>query len=209
MTEAEWNTSADPKAMLEFLQGTGNVSDRKLRLFACTCYHDYFHFMLPDSRGFTRYITWVEMTERYVDGMATREAWDAARSGLHGMEHVVDAHHHAVNASETAAGVAGWFKTKTFCRVQEGDENRCLSGKLRDIVANPFHPVTFDLSWRSETVVLLARHMYESRDFSTMPIMADALQDAGCEDENILSHCRGTGPHVRGCWVVDLVLGKE
>jgi hypothetical protein len=51
--------------------------------------------------------------------------------------------------------------------------------------------------------------MYESRDFSAMPILADALQDAGCEDESILAHCRGPGPHVRGCWVVDLVLGRE
>jgi hypothetical protein len=51
--------------------------------------------------------------------------------------------------------------------------------------------------------------MYESRDFGAMPILADALQDAGCEDAAILGHCRGAGPHVRGCWVVDLVLGKE
>ncbi len=55
----------------------------------------------------------------------------------------------------------------------------------------------------------LARTMYESRDFSAMPILADALQDAGCDNEDILGHCRGSGPHVRGCWVVDLVLGKE
>jgi hypothetical protein len=54
----------------------------------------------------------------------------------------------------------------------------------------------------------LARQMYESRDFSSMPILADALQDAGCDNDDILNHCRGPGPHVRGCWVVDLVLGK-
>jgi hypothetical protein len=51
--------------------------------------------------------------------------------------------------------------------------------------------------------------MYESRDFGAMPILVDALQEAGCESEDILAHCRGPGPHVRGCWVVDLVLGKE
>jgi hypothetical protein len=50
--------------------------------------------------------------------------------------------------------------------------------------------------------------MYEGRDFGPMPILADALQDAGCEDVSILGHCRGPGPHVRGCWVVDMVLGK-
>ncbi len=74
---------------------------------------------------------------------------------------------------------------------------------------NPFRPVTFDATWRSGTVVSLARHIYESRDFGAMPILADALQDAGCEHADILTHCRGNGPHVRGCWVLDLVLGKS
>ena len=80
---------------------------------------------------------------------------------------------------------------------------------LRDIFGNPFRPVTFDPNWRTSTAVALAAQMYDSRDFSTMPILADALQDAGCENADILDHCRGAGPHVRGCWVVDLVLGKE
>jgi hypothetical protein len=62
--------------------------------------------------------------------------------------------------------------------------------------------------WRTSTAVTLAQQMYDSRDFSAMPILADALQDAGCDNADILDHCRGPGPHVRGCWVVDLVLGK-
>jgi hypothetical protein len=80
---------------------------------------------------------------------------------------------------------------------------------LRDIFGNPYRPVTFSPEWRTDTAVALARTMYETRDFSAMPILADALQDAGCCNEDILNHCRGLGPHVRGCWVVDLVLGKE
>ncbi len=80
---------------------------------------------------------------------------------------------------------------------------------LREICANPFRPVTFDLAWRTSTITALAQQMYDSRDFTPMPILADALQDAGCENADILTHCRGPGPHVRGCWVVDLVLGKE
>ncbi|WP_246523278.1 hypothetical protein [Gemmata palustris] len=79
---------------------------------------------------------------------------------------------------------------------------------FRDIFGNPFRPVVFSPSWRTSTVVALASQMYESRDFSAMPILADALQDAGCDSADILDHCRGPGPHVRGCWVVDLVLGK-
>jgi hypothetical protein len=80
---------------------------------------------------------------------------------------------------------------------------------LRDIFGNTIRPVAFDPTWRTSTVVALARQMYDSRDFALMPILADALQDAGCEHEEVLAHCRGGGPHVRGCWVVDLVLGKE
>jgi len=80
---------------------------------------------------------------------------------------------------------------------------------LKEIFGNPFRPATFAPAWRTETVVALASQMYESRDFGAMPILADALQDAGCDNDDILNHCRVPGPHVRGCWVVDLVLGKE
>jgi hypothetical protein len=77
-----------------------------------------------------------------------------------------------------------------------------------DIFGDAFRTVTFSPDWRTDTALSLARQMYKSRDFSAMPILADALQDAGCDSEPILSHCRGGGPHVRGCWVVDLVLGR-
>ena len=80
---------------------------------------------------------------------------------------------------------------------------------LRDIFGNPFRPVTFSPSWRTSTAASLASQMYESGDFGAMPILADALQDAGCDSADVLDHCRGPRPHVRGCWVVDLVLGKE
>jgi hypothetical protein len=81
---------------------------------------------------------------------------------------------------------------------------------LRDIFGNPFRPVTFEPEWRTSTALALAKQMYDSRDFSAMAILADALQDAGCENDDVLSHCRdANGVHVRGCWVVDLVLGKS
>jgi hypothetical protein len=81
---------------------------------------------------------------------------------------------------------------------------------LRDIFGNPFRPVAFSPEWRTDTAVALARQMYDSRDFSAMPILADALQDAGCDNDGILNHCRDPKQiHVRGCRVIDLVLGKE
>jgi hypothetical protein len=84
------------------------------------------------------------------------------------------------------------------------------AGLLRDVLGNPFRPAGFDPGWRTDTAVSLAAGMYDGRDFGAMPILADALQDAGCEDEQVLTHCRGPHQvHVRGCWVVDLVLGRE
>jgi len=81
---------------------------------------------------------------------------------------------------------------------------------LRDIFGNPFRPVAFSPEWRTSTVVSLAKSMYDSRNFGPMPLLADALQDAGCEHEDILDHCRDANiTHVRGCWVVDGVLGKS
>jgi hypothetical protein len=80
---------------------------------------------------------------------------------------------------------------------------------LHEIFGNPFRRITFSPDWHTDTAVSLARHMYALRDFSPMPILADALQDAGCDNEDILNHCRQPGEHVRGCWVVDLVLGKQ
>ncbi len=80
---------------------------------------------------------------------------------------------------------------------------------LRDIFGNPFRPVAFDPAWRTEHTVGIAAKMYEDRDFAAVPILADALEEAGCDGEAILSHCREPGVHVRGCWVVDLVLSKD
>jgi len=80
---------------------------------------------------------------------------------------------------------------------------------IRDIFGNPFRRVAFSPEWRTSTVIALATGVYESRDFSAMPILADALQDAGCGNADVLDHCRGDGTHVRGCWVVDAILGKE
>ena len=75
----------------------------------------------------------------------------------------------------------------------------------------PFHPAALApawLTWHDGLLVSMARQMYDSRDFGDMPVLADALEEAGCDDADILAHCRQPGPHVRGCWVADLLLGK-
>jgi hypothetical protein len=83
---------------------------------------------------------------------------------------------------------------------------------LRDIIGNPFRLVTVHadwLTWNHRMIANLAQAIYDDRAFDRLPILADALEDAGCGDADILGHLRGPGPHVRGCWVVDLLLGKE
>jgi hypothetical protein len=80
------------------------------------------------------------------------------------------------------------------------------------MVGNPFRPVTINpvwLAWNDGTVQKIAQGIYEERAFDRMPILADALEESGCTNADILYHCRLPGEHVRGCWVVDLVLGKE
>jgi hypothetical protein len=85
------------------------------------------------------------------------------------------------------------------------DWDRWISLEL--VGPNPFRPVVFDPEWRSHTAVALAEGMYAARDFGAMPVLADALEEAGCDSADVLGHCRGPGPHVRGCWVLDHVLG--
>jgi hypothetical protein len=80
---------------------------------------------------------------------------------------------------------------------------------LRDIFGNPFRSAATDPGWLTPTVVELARTIYEVRAFNRFPILADALEQAGCTSKDILNHCRQPGEHVRGCWLVDALLAKE
>lgn len=88
-------------------------------------------------------------------------------------------------------------------------ENLALARLLREQLGNPFRPYRFEEQWRSETVVTLATGIEAERAFDRMPILADAVEEAGCDDEAVLRHCRGTDPHARGCWVIDLILTRE
>jgi hypothetical protein len=83
---------------------------------------------------------------------------------------------------------------------------------LRDILGNPFRPVAVAdgwLCWNEGCVVKLARAIYQEQAFADLPVLADALEDAGCADERILGHCRSNSAHARGCWLLDQILGRE
>jgi hypothetical protein len=128
----------------------------------------------------------------------------------------------AISAASTAASALGLHAAETVAAEQGNDDTydrmndmarsaevKEQSKLVRDIFGNPFHHATCDASWHAPNVVALARSIYEKRAFHQMPELADALERAGCTNEEVLDHCRGPGPHVRGCWVVDLVLGKS
>jgi hypothetical protein len=84
---------------------------------------------------------------------------------------------------------------------------------LHDVIGNPFHPSpplpAAVLTWNDGTVRRIAEGIYEEKAFDRLPILADALLDAGCNDEQLIQHCRSPGPHIRGCWALDLILGKN
>jgi hypothetical protein len=218
MTEADWLVCTDPVPMLDFLRG--RAGDRKLRLFACAWSYDLWRRM-PDDRCREAITT----AERFADGEASfadllaahRDAADAWREvpldlgGRHEGRRLRKGSWAAKRAAEVARHAADpeWDARAAAHAVsrQGGATRYALATHLRDIFA-PFRVTVIEPAWLTSTVVALAREAYESRDFSLLPILADALQDARCEDDEVLNHCRGERPHVRGCWVIDLLLGK-
>lgn len=223
MTEQEWLACQIPSVMAGYIcriasdprlvhRLKGKAAERKFRLLACALCRRLFP-LLSDKRSREA----VEVAERYADGIAKKhelrtahlaanraadEAWAAsAAHGFTGQPHekwVV-----ARKAAEVAKNVVS-ISTGNW---PLGDTEEIEL--IHDVFGNPFRPTFFDPSCSNSIVVSLAQAIYEEHGFDRLPILADALEDAGCTNQDILGHCRGPGPHVRGCWVVDLLLGKE
>ena len=117
-------------------------------------------------------------------------------------------------ATKKDAGAAAWGASSysaKVCKIGPEELRHTLSlyvPLLRCIFGNSFRSLVADVSWITSSVDSLAESIYTDRAFDRLPILADALEAAGCTNADILGHCRGPGPHVRGCWVVDLILGK-
>jgi hypothetical protein len=255
MTKQECRACTHPKVMLRFLLGTNSprvqdveafpackTSDRKLRLFACACYHRIRH-LLPEVPAQVA----VEVAEQFADGVVSDDERQQAEANVRGpidalegrwrasrgAEHIAllpthealalagvvlwnqaqkAAYYASSNASHTFAAIANPGAASSdneFCASQAAEERiqtdllRCIFGSLL------FHPFTLDPTWFSPKVVSLAQAIYDDHAFDQLPVLVDPLEEAGCHDADILAHCRQPGPHVRGCWVVDLLLGKE
>jgi hypothetical protein len=229
MTEAEWFVCTDPEAMLESLRG--KARDRKLRLFAVACCRRIWHLLIDDRSKKA-----VLVAEQTADQRSRSEEIAAAiaeaRAAFRACEHLAARHADAAGAAHwltmwfegtvdipirvalTTANAAGYSDDGSGFAFQKDVEveypHQC--SLLREILGNPFQTVSVEpscLTWNDSAVVKIAELIYDDRAFDRLPILADALEDAGCDNADILAHCRGPGPHVRGCWVVDLLLGKQ
>ena len=225
MTEQEWLACTDPRKMLEALRG--KASDRKVRLFACACCRQVWHF-LTDRRCRAA----VEQAERYADGQASKRGLTptrvAAREAVrredlpywrrrafHACLKVVEDRPAPAVAAGAAINASGAVVAKPSKR---GGYKTALAAQvalLRDLFS-PFRPVTPDPAWRTAQAVALAQAAYDERErpagtlaVARLAVLADALEETGCDQAELLAHLRGPGPHVRGCWAVDLLLGKQ
>jgi hypothetical protein len=225
MTEAEWLACTDPQTMLAYLRD--RASDRKLRLFAVACCREIWNLFTDE-----RIKQAVEAAERFSDGlMKTDEmervsfaAEDASNEAYHRGNGILCSAGGAAILTSQGVGVPNLHDCmpNIIVNVVEAAEEAGLKTRslmlseieklLRDVFGNPFRPSPLDpswLAWNGGTVPRMAQAIYDDRRFSDLPILADALEEAGCSNPDILAHCRSEGPHVRGCWVVDLILGKS
>jgi hypothetical protein len=233
MTETEWLACRTSRKLLDFLRG--RLTERKLRLIGCGCCRERWEqFSLPECR------TAVEVAERIADGVAStaeiKEGFrlaDYARNMSTGTVAGIPRRYKTREARcaswavyelvvEIDRGVPNYLAYAlqpcvedaldylSAIRLNPSAERFCQARVIRDVVSNPFRSLNVQAFWRTPDVMLLAKGIYDDRAFDRMPILADALQDAGCDSDDVLSHCRDTSlKHVRGCWAVDLVLDKS
>jgi hypothetical protein len=232
MTEAEWlacTGSDDWQSFTDDMQAClkDRVSFRKLALFAFACCH-HINPGLTDPRS----VRALQVAERFVEGSASEEEWQAAygesKSVCYMFQEILlyevsvlspGEPSLAANLIDTAVVLSNSdFKyVQQVCYIakhaqglgDEGRERRWQAQVLCDILGEIEPSPELKSSWYTDAAISLARRMYDSRDFSPMPILADALEDAGCDNKTIMNHCRSGGPHVRGCWVVDLLTGRS
>jgi hypothetical protein len=229
MTESEWWTATEPCALADWLFFDPFASDRKLRLFAVRCCLAVEH--LVRDRDLLELSI---MTEAHAGGVVTAaELQDAAQQGWaryvalcadrpYPIKQVPPAHAaflHAADPQDKKRDRGKYqadedfpYPSWTALLVKDaiGGTGELQVHLLHDIFGPlPFRDIAADPSWLTSDVLLLARGIYEEKAFDRMPILADALQDAGCNNDDILNHCRAENwEHVRGCWVIDLLLGR-
>jgi len=205
MTAEEWDAERNPFTLLAGMLGMVGLS-RKRRLAVC----GYCRSHLANTGS--RHDVWVEVAEKYADGLSLSSEREQAHAEILDRKSLARDTRDLLSIAMLSDGSNA--NLRKAIRLYVGSHRTKLQVHpacyiLREIFGNPFRPVAFDPRWRSESAVALARTAYGTRNFSLLPILADALEEAGCDNADVLSHCREpNGVHVRGCWVVDGVLGK-
>jgi hypothetical protein len=228
VTEKQWLGKVDFDLFHEACEWLleAKKNHRKLRLWSCACCRRLAGH-LADKRSWDA----LEVAERMADGLADKGEVQKVRKAaalvsqvrqrLHGTPAEWAAnvarfllHPSAAEASQTAAVRSSIARAESGATTREA-EDRLQFELLRDIFGNPFHPVSISPIWLTPTVKNLATAAYDNRtlpagtlDTARLAVLADALEEVGCDNADILSHLRGPGVHVRGCWVMDLLLGK-
>ncbi len=205
------------------------IRERKWRLFLVACLRRVWH-VSKDERS--RRL--VDAVERRADGVITQEQLDQLclaegdppcedggdpdecpperRAAACAVQAFCNAANATVQSFEGYCG-GGWAADAAE---EPEAENRVQIDLLCDIFGNPFRPVSVNPTWQTPTVLALAHAGYENRilpagmlEPARLAVLADALEEAGCDNAEIINHCRQPGEHVRGCWVLDLMLGKN
>jgi hypothetical protein len=230
MTESEWQACADPNPMLQELRG--RVSDRKLRLFACACSRRIFH-LLTDPRSRRAVLIAERAADGLVDEKKLKAAWGDARRSINQVSRATNrnmppgftstaapaeqdawlaAAHSAYFAAAVLANAAGAPHGSEQWLSNFRTERSWQADLLRDLFPRrqlPVSPAVLGTDWAGGPARDMARTLYEERRFEELPYLADALEEAGCTNADVLGHLRGPGPHACGCWVLDLLLGRE
>jgi hypothetical protein len=224
MTEKAWLACGTPDAKDQMLAmykvAESRVSNRKLRLFGCACCRRFAHLLPTEA---TRHA--LEWSERAADGLVPFSELAAARAAIK-VQHPRNAGGWASNCAHFLAGRAA--KSAAFSAYStanevarslgepDGTRHRPFAALMLDVVGNPFRAPRWEKRWRTSTVRALARAAYDNRpagdgrlDPLALAVLADALQEADCDEPALLDHLRAPGPHVRGCWVLDVVLGNK
>jgi hypothetical protein len=235
VTEAEW-FAQDWVSLWLYLRKRGvartAAGRRRLRLFACGCCRMEISWL--EGRGRRALDVAEQLADREVTEEQRRDAEQAvvqeadklwgfaermrgatrrrlgkkyyALCAVRDALAIVELHKAVGSSVSMLANLLGKFGDISH---EEGQQwQSAVADTLRDVFGNPFRPVSFDTSWTTPTVTALANAIYTDRAFHRLPLLAGGLEEAGCDNPYVIAHCRSPGPHVRGCWVVDLLLGK-
>ncbi len=235
-TEAEWETCTSTGRLVAFVRN--RLGARKPRLLACAGVRQVWpvlaHAGMRQAVEAGERNADGELTDPELS-LAQEAAWQAMGrpdlaafaamastlqdAALAAREAVMHAGTAAAKVAAAAAGKVPAGQASVTWEALADPERRAadaawqtLGTLVRCSAGNPFRPAAIDpavRAWRDGLLVATARRMYESRDFGEMPVLADMLEDAGCREPQVVAHCRGPGPHARGCFAVDRILCRE